>query len=302
VLMVAASLGWQPSARAVALTSGGSGAVGFVINRAPDLLSSDPYFAELLSRIERTLAQHGYWLLLQIAEHSTPAQERDAYVTLAQTQRIDGVLAESRIVDQRFDIVDELDLPAVIVSRPWARTDIPWVGPADPGGGVADRVAHLAALGHRRLAYVAGPPDRSHVQYRTQAFYEAVSANGLSVVGIARTDFSAEQGYRATVDVLGQPEAPTAILYDSDAMAIAGCRAAIARGLRVPDDLSVIGHDDIHLSRWTTPALTTIQQDVQGLGERCARRLLDQLGVPVAPPEPLPDPVLVIRESTGPGA
>lgn len=301
VLGVAASLGWRPSARAVALTSGGAGAVGFVINRQPDLLSSDPYFAELLSGIERTLAEHGYWLLLQIAEHTTPAQERDAYAVLAQTQRIDGVfLAETRIIDQRFDVVHELDLPAVIVSRPWARTDIPWEGAASPGGGVAGAVAHLAALGHRRLAYVAGPPDRSHVQYRTQAFLAAVAANGLSVLGIVRTDFSAEQGYRAADELLGQPVAPTAILFDSDPMAIAGCRAAMARGLRVPEDLSVIGHDDIRLSRWTTPALTTIQQDVQGLGERCAKRLLGLLGVAIPPPEPLPDPGLVVRESTGP--
>jgi len=65
VLVVAENLGWRPSARAVALTSGGAGAVGFVINRPPDLLSSDPYFAELFSGIERTLAEHGYWLLLR---------------------------------------------------------------------------------------------------------------------------------------------------------------------------------------------------------------------------------------------
>ncbi len=301
VLGIAASLGWRPSARAVALTSGGAGAVGFVINRRPDLLSSDPYFAELLSGIERTLTEHGYWLLLQIAEHTTPAQERDAYAVLAQTQRVDGVfLAESRIIDQRFDMVRELDLPAVIVSRPWAPTDIPWEGAAAPGGGVADAVAHLAALGHRRLAYVAGPPDRSHVQYRTQAFLAAVAAHGLSVLGIVRTDFSAEQGFRATDELLSQPIAPTAILFDSDPMAIAGCRAATDRGLRVPADLSVIGHDDILLSRWTSPALTTIRHDVQGLGERCAARLLGLLGVAVPPPEPLPDPALMVRESTGP--
>jgi len=301
VLMIAASLGWRPSARAVALTSGGSGAVGFVINRPPDLLSSDPYFAELLSGIERTLSEHGYWLLLQIAEHTTPAEERDAYAVLAQTQRIDGVfLAETRVIDQRFDMVDELNLPAVIVSRPWARTDIPWEGSANPGGGVAEAVAHLAALGHQRVAYVAGPPDRSHVQYRTQAFLSAVAANGLSVLGIARTDFSAEQGFRATDELLGQPVAPTAILFDSDPMAIAGCRAARARGLGVPEDLSVIGHDDILLSRWTSPALTTIRQDVQGLGARCANRLLGLLGVAITPHDALPDPSLVIRESTGP--
>jgi DNA-binding LacI/PurR family transcriptional regulator len=303
VLRVAQSLGWRPSARAVALTSGGAGAVGLVLNRPPDLLSSDPYFGELLSGVERTLAEHGFWLLLQIAEHVDAAEERRAYADLAQAQRVDGVfLAESRVIDQRFDVVAELGLPAVIVSRPWERTAIPWVGAADPGGGVADAVAHLAALGHRRLAYVAGPPDRSHVQYRTDAFLAAVATHGSSVLGIARTDFSAESGYRATGELLGQRERPTAILYDSDPMAIAGVRAARAQGLRVPDDLSVIGHDDIRLSRWTTPALTTIHQDVQGLGERCALRLLELLGVTAAPQDPLPDPSLVVRESTGSAA
>lgn len=301
VLAVAASLGWRPSARAVALTSGGAGAVGFVINRAPDLLASDPYFGELLSGIERVLSQYGYWFLLQIAEHTTPAQERDAYAVLAQSQRIDGVfLAETRRSDQRFGYVQDLDLPAVIVSRPWAETDIPWEGSPNPGGGVAEAVRHLAELGHERVAYVAGPADRSHVWFRTQAFLTAAAASGLAVVGIARTDFSAEQGFRATEGLLSQRVPPTAILFDSDPMAIAGFRATQARGLRVPEDISVIGHDDIHLSRWTTPALTTIQQDVQGLGARCALRLLALLGAPVTPLGPLPDPVLVVRESTGP--
>ena len=305
VLEVAARLGWRPSARAVALTRGGSGAVGFLINRAPDLLSGDPYFVDLLSGIERKLAQHGYWLLLQIGHHSTEEKERAAYADLAASQRVDGVfLTETRIGDPRFDTVRELNLPAVVVSRPWAHAALPWVGSANPGGGIEDAVQHLAELGHRKIAYVTGPQDRSHVLYRTEAFLTAAAKHGLSVVGMPRSDFSAEGGARTTLELMDQIERPSAIIYDNDIMAVAGSQAASSRGLSTPDDLSIVGHDDMSMSRWLTPALTTVRQDVIQLGEMCAMRLLLELGAPVQEPphgwQAMPDPALVIRGSTGP--
>ncbi|MBZ2194961.1 LacI family DNA-binding transcriptional regulator [Occultella gossypii] len=303
VLEVAERLGWRPSARAVALTRGGSGAVGFLINRSPDLLSSDPYFVDLLSGIERALTEQGYWLLLQIGHHATEESERAAYADLAGSQRVDGVfLTETRLGDPRFDTVRALGLPAVVVSKPWARTDLPWVGSANPGGGIEDAVLHLARLGHRKVAYVTGPQDRSHVLYRTEAFLAAVADHGLSVVGMPRTDFSPDAGARATLELLDQRERPSAIVYDNDVMAVAGSQAASGRGLSTPHDLSVVGHDDISMSRWLTPALTTVRQDVIELGQMCARRLLLELGVPDPGDgwQSLPDPTLVVRGSTGP--
>lgn len=305
VIAVATRLGWQPSARAVALTRGGTGAVGFLINRSPDLLSADPYFVDLLSGIERALADHGYWLLLKIGHHPTEASERAAYADLAASQRVDGVfLTETRIGDPRFTTVHSLNLPAVIVSRPWADTDLAWVGSAQPGGGIGDAVRHLAELGHRKVAYVTGPQDRSHVLYRTEAFLAAVAQHGLSVVGMPRTDFSPDQGAQATVRLLSQRERPSAIIYDNDVMAVAGSQAASEQGFTTPRDLSVIGHDDISMSQWLTPALTTVRQDVIRLGELCATRLLETLGVTVPAPDhgwqELPDPQLVVRGSTGP--
>ncbi|WP_168211720.1 LacI family DNA-binding transcriptional regulator [Ruania zhangjianzhongii] len=305
VLSVATRLGWQPSARAVALTRGGSGAIGFLINRSPDLLSADPYFVDLLSGIERELTEHGYWLLLKIGHHPTEASERAAYADLAASQRVDGVfLTETRIGDPRLDTVRSLRLPAVIVSRPWADTDLPWVGSGQPGGGIGDAVRHLAELGHRKIAYVTGPQDRSHVLYRTEAFLAAVAEHGLAVVGMPRTDFSPGRGAEATVRLLDQPERPSAIIYDNDMMAVAGSQAASTLGFSTPRDLSVIGHDDISMSQWLTPALTTVRQDVIRLGELCARRLLSSLGVTVTTPDHgwqgMPDPQLVVRGSTGP--
>ncbi len=301
---IAESLHWRPSARAVALTKRTSGAIGYLINRSPDILSSDLYFADLISGIERRLARENFWLLLQIDEFAGPDEEREAYVRLAREERVDGlILSETSAQDFRFGLVKELGLPAAIVSRPWTDPGIPWVGPATPGGGIVEAVGHLAELGHRKIAYVTGPENRSHVLYRNAAFMDAVAHVGLSVVGLRRTDFSAAAGAQATVSLLEQPQRPTAIVYDSDLMAIAACRTAAVRGLRVPQDLSVIGHDGLALGDWLTPSLTTIRQDVTLLGERCVEELLAQLGV--VPPlteeqRQFPDPVLVVRESTGP--
>ncbi|SEQ96203.1 LacI family DNA-binding transcriptional regulator [Microlunatus flavus] len=299
VLRIAELAGWRPSARAVAL-AGRTRTVGFILNRRPDLLAADPYHAELVSGIESVLARHGYWLLLRIATHPSAAEEAATYRELAHSHRVDGVLvAETSVDDFRFGLVDELGLPAVVVSRPWSPVDLPWEGPEHPGGGMDEAVRHLVERGRDRIAYVCGPPSRSYVVYRTRTLVQAVADAGTALVGIRQTDASAEEGFAATAALLAQPQRPTAILYDNDQMALAGCRAVNAAGLRIPDDVAVVGHDDLSASRWSTPALTTVSQDVFGLGVRCASRLLGILGEQVEEPPPFADPVLVVRESAG---
>ncbi|SDU96738.1 DNA-binding transcriptional regulator, LacI/PurR family [Microlunatus sagamiharensis] len=299
VLKIAELAGWRPSARAVAL-AGRTRTVGFILDRRPDLLAADPYHAELVSGIESVLARHGYWLLLRIGTHASPEEEAATYRELAHSHRVDGVLvAETSVDDYRFGLVKELGLPAVVVSRPWSPVDLPWEGPEHPGGGMDEAVRHLVARGRDRIAYVCGPPSRSYVVYRTRTLVQAVADCGTALVGIRQTDASAEEGFAATAALLAQPQPPTAILYDNDQMALAGCRAINAAGLRIPDDVAVVGHDDLSVSRWFTPALTTVSQDVFGLGVRCATRLLGILGEQVEEPPAFADPVLVVRESAG---
>ncbi|GAA3577143.1 LacI family DNA-binding transcriptional regulator [Microlunatus spumicola] len=299
ILRIAELSGWRPSARAVAL-AGKSRTVGLVLDRSPDLLAADPYHAELVSGIESVLARHGYWLLLRIGTHAGAEQEAATYRELAQSGRVDGVLlAETSVDDHRFSLVRELGLPAVVVSRPWSPVDLPWEGPQHPGAGMDEAVRHLVERGRDRIAYVCGPPSRSYVVYRTRTLLQAVADAGASMVGIRQTDASAEQGHAATRALLEQPRPPAAILYDNDQMAFAGCRAIQAAGLRVPEDVAVVGHDDLSVSRWFSPPLTTVAQDVFGLGVRCATRLLRLLGETVEEPAPFADPVLVVRDSAG---
>ncbi|RLP74562.1 LacI family transcriptional regulator [Mycetocola tolaasinivorans] len=303
ILRVAEAAGWRPSARAVALSSQGTRTIAFLLNRSPDLLASDPFFAELLSGIESVLAKHGYWLLLRIGHYDTPEDEAQAYRELVQSERIDGVLvAETRVDDFRLALVRELGIPAVIISKPWAEVDVPWEGPTSPGGGMDEAVGHVVEGGHTRVAYVSGPADRSYVMFRTQTLLEAIADQGASLVGIKPTNASAEQGFAATEELLNQRQRPTAILYDNDQMALAGCRAIRSRGLRIPEDVAVVGHDDLYVSKWFTPALTTVSQDIEGLGARCANRLLGILGEDVEEYGPFGDPKLIVRESTSPVA
>ena len=299
ILQIAESAGWRPSARAVALASN-SRTIALIMNRAPDLLSADPYFAELLSGIQSVLSKHNYWLLLHIGMYKDQAEEARAYRELAQSDRVEGVLiAETQVDDHRFGLVKELGLPAVIVSKPWTAVDLPWEGPDAPGGGMDEAVRYLAERGRRKVAYVSGPPNRSYVMFRTKTLLSAIADQGAALVAMRQTNASAEQGFDATNELLDQINVPDAIVYDNDQMALAGCRAIQARGLKIPHDVAVIGHDDLYVSKWFTPALTTVSQDVEGLGVRCAARLLQILGNDVEAPPPFGDPTLQIRESAG---
>jgi DNA-binding LacI/PurR family transcriptional regulator len=300
ILGVAAAAGWRPAAGAVAMASQRSRTIGVILNRAPDLLASDPYFAELLSGVELVLAKHGYWLLIQIVEYRDQDEEMRAYRDLAESNRVDGVLiSETRVEDFRLPLVKALGLPAVIVSKPWSEVDLPWEGPSSPGGGMDEAIRYLVDRGRDRIAYVSGPPNRSYVMFRTHTLVEAIGEQGASLVGIRPTDTSAEEGFAATDALMRQINRPNAIVYDNDQMALAGCRAIESHGLKIPDDVAIIGHDDLSVAKWFSPALTTVSQDIEGLGMRCATRLLTILGEIVDELEPFGDPRLVVRESAG---
>ncbi|MFD7920092.1 LacI family DNA-binding transcriptional regulator [Streptomyces sp. NPDC059740] len=300
ILATATRLGWRPNSTAAALAHGRTRTVGMVLDRPPDLLSADPFFPELLSGVERVLAPLGYTLTLRISTPDSEQAEDEMYRSLAVEHRVAGVImADPRCDDGRFALVRRLGLPAVLISRPWAGADLPCVEERHPDSGIADVVRHFAGLGHRRVGYVHGPHRLAHVSQRLSLFHSTAREAGLTVTALRQADFTAPSGAAATADLLRQADRPTAVFYDSDIMAIAGIQTLRAEGLSVPGDVSVAGHDDLPVSRWISPALTTVRQDVQGRGERAARRLLHELGEPLTPPDLMPDSTLVVRESTG---
>ncbi|MEU6842130.1 LacI family DNA-binding transcriptional regulator [Streptomyces sp. NPDC046716] len=294
ILAAALDLGWSPSASATALRSARTRTLALVVRRPTDVLGADPHFSELITGIEGELAPRGYGLLLHLV--ADVAEESALYERLAAEKRVDGaVLTDARADDPRPALLARLGLPAVLLGAP--TPGVPAVGLADQGAGVREVAAHLRELGHRRIAYVAGPAELQHTRLRLAAFEEAL---GSAPSAVLHTDFSEAAAVAATQDLLARADRPTALVYANDSMAVCGIGTAQRAGLRVPEDLSVVGYDNLPLGRWLHPRLTTVDQQVQRVGAAAARALLARCGedVPDAPLDGRPG--LVVRESTGP--
>ncbi|MGW6204076.1 LacI family DNA-binding transcriptional regulator [Streptomyces sp. NPDC055089] len=299
VLEVAAELGWSPSASASALRRARTRTIALVVRRPTDVLGADPHFSELITGLEGELAPRGYGLLLHLV--ADIAQENALYERLVAEGRIDGaVLTDARTDDPRPHLLRELGLPAVLLGATNSEAPVPGVGLGQQDAGVREAVAHLLDLGHRRLAYVAGPAELVHTRLRRAAFEDALARAGLSPAAVRHTDFTEQAAVAVTEELLALPERPTALVFPNDSMAVCGIGTAQRRGLRVPQDVSVVGYDNLPLGRWLHPRLTTVDQQVQRVGAAAARALLLQCGEDVPPPALDGRPSLVARESTGP--
>jgi DNA-binding LacI/PurR family transcriptional regulator len=251
-----------------------------------------------MAGIESVLSTQGRVLVLSVVGDAEAEQR--AYRSLAADRRVDGVfLNDLRHDDDRVALLAELGLPGVLIGR----LDHPGGLPAvvlDDRPGVAAAVHHLADLGHRGLAYVSGDPALQHARTRRRAFEEAVAARGLTPTAVVDTDFTMAGGAAATAALLEGRVRPTAVLYANDPMAVAGLGALQGAGVRVPDEVSVVGFDGTELARHTWPALTTVRSDPEQWGAAAARTLLALTSTGSAPDVELAPAELVTARSTGP--
>ncbi|MEU6533609.1 LacI family DNA-binding transcriptional regulator [Streptomyces sp. NPDC046928] len=179
--------------------------------------------------------------------------------------------------------------------------DVPSVGSANWSGGLA-ATRHLTDLGHERIAIITGPEDMLCSLARLDGYRSAMSMAGLECE--PRTmrfgDFHVQGGYEHAMDLLDGPDRPTAIFAGSDLQALGVLEAARVKGLRVPEDLSVVGYDDVPLAQWSSPPLTTVHQPLRSMAEEAARMLLrpDAPGAAAQRIELATN--LVVRQSTAP--
>lgn len=297
VLEVAEQLHYVASPTATSLASGRTRVVAVV---APFLTRW--FFATLVSAIEKTLRQQGHHVLLFDLEDDT----YDARLPLTQNmlwKRVDGVITLNiPMTDDELALVDRLGLPLVAI------------GSAVPGRAcvriddtatMRTAVRHLLDLGHHRIGYIGAVPQNvAHIQTpqdRLSAFRATLVEAGLEVVDdwILGSDWTAEAAARDSALLLTSEHRPTAIVAASDEMAIGVRESARRLGLRVPEDLSVVGVDDYVLSG--VLGLTTVRQDVAEQGREAADLLLRMLldGEESTAEVVLPTE-LVVRESTGP--
>jgi len=296
ILRVASELGWRPSMRARSLSTSQSFALGLVIARDPDIIAGDPFFPSFIAGVEAVLAPIGQSLVLSVV--ADEAAEEKSYRQLAENDRVDGViLTDLRRADPRIALSMGLGLRAVTLGHPDLESPYPAVS-MDDGPGIRSAVAHLAELGHSRIAHVAGPSRMLHGYRRRESFAAALRELDLDPSLIVETDFSAADGVRATRELLELPERPTAIVYANDPMAIAGLGAAQRLGIRVPDDLSITGFDGSDVGQYVHPSLTTISTTAREWGRQAAISLLGLIAGEEVGDVDLEPARLVIRESS----
>jgi LacI family xylobiose transport system transcriptional regulator len=180
--------------------------------------------------------------------------------------------------------------------------DTPSVGTTNWSGGIA-AARHLLELGHRRIGIITGPPAFMCSRARLEASRAALETAGLALdpAHVRSGPFAYADGLELGAQLLAAPDRPTAILCGDDLQAIGVYEAARRAGLRVPDDLSVVGFDDVELARWCGPPLTTVRQPFAAMGSAAAEMVLRlAAGQPVDPPRVELSTSLVIRESTAP--
>lgn len=267
---------------------------GGIVALVPNL--ANPFFSQILSGIASVLRPAGYNLLIA----DTMGDGAGLVFDYAEPSRADGLIVldgslPAAAFDRRIPVVEVCEwVPGLAAPRV----------KIDNRAAAALAVAHLVALGHRRIGHVAGPPGNVLHEARLAGTAEALAAHGLTLApeALYPGDFSLDSGREAARHWLAQPPAqrPTAVFLQSDAMACGFMGEVLHHGLGVPGDVSVVGFDDIELVAHVAPPLTTIRQPRIDLGRIAAERLLARLAGQPDEGDTILPVELVLRGSTGP--
>lgn len=291
---------WQPSSAARALVGARANTVGFALARPARSLGSEAFFTDLIAGIESRLSASKVSLQLRLV--SDIAEEMEVHRQWRSSNQVDGIiLIDPRDDDPRGDRITALDARAVMIgSKPSPEGAVPSVWIADDE--VAETLfSYLAALGHTRIAYVAGPAELEHTRLRAEVL-RGMDSDGISGEVIT-TDFSPARASSVTRAQLSGRLRPTAIVYDNDVMAVAGLRVAQEMGRSVPRDVSIASFDDSVIAGLINPSITAMTRDTFELGEQAATLLLEQIIAGANLPSAQgPTPTLTARESTAPPA
>jgi LacI family transcriptional regulator len=273
VWKVVDELGYYPNTQARALVLGRSRIFGLIVSEI-----TNPFFPEIVQTFENLAVENNYEILLTSTVHDPKRMESSVRRMIE--RRVDGVailtfgMEESLIEHLRYRKV-----PLVFVD----------VGPDVAGianirinylNGIRQAVQHLAALRHTRIAFISGPQDLKSAAARRDAFKSSMAEIGLSPDLIVVGNHKLEGGMNALRELHALNQPPTAVLCSNDMTAIGVMREAYERNIKIPDELSVIGFDDIHLTEFTIPPLTTVQMSQHELAKIAFKALLNVVDEP----------------------
>jgi len=273
VLEVAERLGYRPNKLARGLRSNKTFTLGVIVT---DI--ANPFFAELVKGVEEAARGRGYSILLGDTGED-PAKE-EAAIQVMMAERVDGLLITPvQSSRQALEEVMDSGFPVVLMGRYFPDLEAPFVVTDDVHGAIM-AVEHLIALGHEHIGHVAGPLHISSARDRLLGYRKALEAHGIPL----RDDYvlqgavTLEDGYIAGKKLLKLNPLPTAVFAYSDFVAVGIMQAILEAGLRIPEDVSLVGYDDIVFSAYTKVPLTTIRIPKRKLGKEAVHLLISRLG------------------------
>ncbi|GAA2317773.1 LacI family DNA-binding transcriptional regulator [Streptomyces violaceusniger] len=271
-----AELGYVPNRVARALAANRADAVALVIPEPETRVFAEPYFSDIIRGVGAELADTDLQLLLTLIR--TP-KERQRLADYLSAHRVDGVLLVSVHADDPLpDLLERIEMPAVLSGRRSAHESVPYVD-SDNTGGAQSAVEHLIGRGRETVATITGPLDMYVAQCRLEGYSAAVRAAGREVEAelVASADFTEEGGRRAMRQLLSQRPDLDGVFAASDVMAAGARQVLREHGRRVPDDVALVGFEDSAVARHMDPPLTSVRQATEEMGRAMVRVLLEEI-------------------------
>ncbi|MFI8524868.1 LacI family DNA-binding transcriptional regulator [Promicromonospora sukumoe] len=297
VARAASELGYVPNATARALATSTGGSVVLAVSDDDPALFGDPFFSQVLVGVAGALDRSELDLTLMLASSERGQARLDR---LLRSRRSDGLMLMALRGDDPLNrLVAETDLPVVVGGRP-LRGEARWYVDVDNRGGARLATEHLLGSGRRRIASITGPMDLQASVARFDGFVDAMAVAGRDSDLVEHADFSFEGGAQAMARLLAVDPDIDGVFAASDNMAAGAVRTLKAQGRRVPDDVAVVGFDDLEIAQHTEPALTTVSQPIRGLGQEMATMLVRLIGG--ESPTPVILPTRLVVRGSAPGA
>ena len=273
VLDAARQLDYHPDATARRMVKGRTNVIGFVLRQSQDQVFADQFLPQVLNGLSHAASAQGYHVLIEAVP---PENKSDAYLRLVRERHVDGiVLSGPRFDDEELLRFHAEGWPVVLMGQ-LPTTDLMSVD-IDNVNSAATATRHLIELGHHRVALItnAGPTYTAATD-RLAGYQQALNAAGLTYDEelVRFGDFTPYSGVTAMNELLQLESHPTAVFVASDTVALGALQAIRTRGLRVPDDIAIVGFDDVPLSEFIDPPLTTIRLPAYGLGWGAADLLI----------------------------
>ncbi|MCX6045966.1 MAG: LacI family DNA-binding transcriptional regulator [Chloroflexi bacterium] len=297
VLAVMQQTNYQPNAAARSLAAGQTRVVGLMVRKETDTIFNEADFSRLLLGISSACNPHDRSVMLWLVE---PEYEQRMLQKITAGGLVDGVIVSTmRFTDPLIDALQASQIPFIQIGRHAGGVQASYVD-IENLNGAREAVMHLLRLGRRRIATITGPLNLISSRDRRDGYLAALTERKTPIQAalIIEGDYSENGGYRAMQLLL--PHQPDAVFVANDRMAMGALRFLIETGRRVPEDVALIGFDDLSFAAQTMPSLTTVRQPMMQAGALAAEMLMELIENPASPPKRIVLPTeLVIRHSCG---